>query len=334
MDDELFLTQQPFKFYIKKLEKKEESDFTKHKGWLIFIKGFPFDEGALLCNERGGADRGPSVFRYALETSPFYPFEKIENLAIYDDGDVHSSSLTKESIPLSKAHEKLQGESKDLLLLQNSVIFVIGGSNDASCASSIALFDAFPESKIGFISIDPSFDVFSKLEEKITCKSASKYILEDERFQKNKCKMIFFGTQGSQASKNHYDFVRQKDTEVFWLEKNIRRYPTESSSHLKTQAGQLMEKIITKLANEVDFISVSIDLGVINSNSCQGLSSPSTVGGLSSHEMIEITELVGRSKIVKSLNITEFNPAVESKKTSHLIAEMFYHFCKGVSERQ
>ncbi len=31
--------------------------------------------------------------------------------------------------------------------------------------------------------------------------------------------------------------------------------------------------------------------------------------------------------------MSEFNPAVESNKTSKLLVNMFYMFCKGIAER-
>jgi formiminoglutamase len=334
MDDELSLTQQPFKFYIHKLDEEAQKQLKEHKEKLIFLKGFPFDEGALLCNERPGSDRGPSVCRYAIETSPFYPFQKIDKVKIFDSGDVHSSSLLELSIPLDQAHQILQDEVKELLAYENSSVCIVGGSNDSAQSSFGAIAGSYPNSKIGIVYIDPQFDLFPSLDNKVTSKSSAKRIMEHESFTKNNCKLIYFGSQGSQCSKTHYDLAIQNKADIYWLEKNIRREFIESSHDIKTQAGQMMKKILAQLEKEVDIIMFSIDIAAINSNQCPGVSYPSVVGGLTAHETNEIALLAGISKKTKILDISEFNPTVESKKTSHLIAEIFYHFCRGVSERE
>ena len=102
---------------------------------------------------------------------------------------------------------------------------------------------------------------------------------------------------------------------------------------LKTQAGQLMEQILEELEKEVDYIFFSFDIDSINSGYCPGVSAPSVVGGLTYDEAIELSYLAGNFKKVKLMDVSEFNPAVENKKTPLLVEDIYYHFTKGVSER-
>jgi len=121
---------------------------------------------------------------------------------------------------------------------------------------------------------------------------------------------------------------------VYWLEKHLRRHLINKKHHfLKTQAGQLMEGILEGLDKEVDYVFFSFDIDSINSAFCPGVSAPSVVGGLTYEEAIELAYLAGRCRKVKLMDMSEFNPAVENKKTPQLLQDLFYNFVKGVSER-
>ena len=49
------------------------------------------------------------------------------------------------------------------------------------------------------------------------------------------------------------------------------------------------------------------------------MSAPSVVGGLTSEEAIEIVTIAGLSKKVRLVDFSEFNPAVESVLSGHLL---------------
>jgi arginase family enzyme len=55
-----------------------------------------------------------------------------------------------------------------------------------------------------------------------------------------------------------------------------------------------------------------------------GVSAPSVVGGLTSAEAMEIAKMAGKEAKVRIVDCSEFNPAVESWLSSHLLGEMFY----------
>ena len=52
--------------------------------------------------------------------------------------------------------------------------------------------------------------------------------------------------KGATTSKSHYDYLLEKKAEVYWLEKDIRKYTLKSESNYRTQAGQVFEQIIKK----------------------------------------------------------------------------------------
>lgn len=74
-------------------------------------------------------------------------------------------------------------------------------------------------------------------------------------------------------------------------------------------------------------------MDVINSKWMPGVSAPSVIGGITCEEALEIIKRTGISKKVKLVDFSEFNPAVESIISSHMLVELFYHLCQTVAER-
>lgn len=64
-----------------------------------------------------------------------------------------------------------------------------------------------------------------------------------------------------------------------------------------------------------------------------GVSAPSVIGGLTNEEAIEIIEVTGACKKVRMVDFSEFNPAVESFLSSHLLVEMFFTLCMSFASR-
>jgi len=333
MEDELISqTTTPFHTYVHKISIGSLPTPSADKTTII-IQGFPYDEGTQINGGRAGAERGPFFFRGALEKSHNYPFHNIDKVQLFDNGDVHNS-MTEAAFTLPEAHKVLEATVNSLYKYDNAIPFVVGGSNDESYCNAKGLITAYPNARIGAINIDAHFDVRPLKDGKAHSGSPFRQLLEDEDFIKNQGKFVEFAAQGSQCSKPHYDYLKSKGCDVYWLEKNLRRFPVNKEHpYLKTQAGQLMEQVLEGLAKDCEFIFFSFDIDAINSQYCPGVSAPSVVGGLTYEEAIELAYLAGRTKQVKLMDASEFNPAVENKKTAVLVHEIFYNFTKGVSER-
>ncbi len=333
MEDELISqTTKPFHNYVHKITLDSLPTPSTDKTTII-IQGFPYDEGTVINGGRAGAERGPLFFRGALEKSHHYPFHNIDKLQLFDNGDVHNS-MTDAAFTLPEAHKVLEATVNSLYKYENAIPFVVGGSNDESYCNAKGLITAFPKARIAAINIDAHFDVRPLKDGKAHSGSPFRQLLEDEAFIVNNGKFVEFASQGSQCGKVHYDFLKSKGCDVYWLEKNVRRFAVNKNHpYLKTQAGQLMEQILEGLSKEVDYIFFSFDIDSINSQYCPGVSAPSVIGGLTYDEAIELSYLAGKTNKVKLIDVSEFVPAVESKKTAALVQEIFYNFTKGVSER-
>ena len=337
MDEELFIKSKEKTFVsflndldLNKLPKLDSDD--KYKAVLL---GFPLDEGTRIIGGRSGAERGPVVFRDCLKSTELYPFEKIDKISVYDAGNV-CNILTELELTMEKAHQRL--EERVTQILKNdakTVPFVIGGSNDQSYPNAKGLLNTLqPNQKIALINIDSHFDVRDLIDGRAHSGSPFRLVLEDETFQKSNSKLVEFANQGSQCSVDHFEYLKKNKADVYWLDKDIRRSPKDNKkTDVWTQAGTVMASILDSLSAEYDAIFFSFDVDSISSAYCPGVSSPSVVGGLTDEEAAELVYLAGKCSKVRLVDMSEFNPAVEKKRTGVLLVHLFYHFCRGLADR-
>ena len=71
-------------------------------------------------------------------------------------------------------------------------------------------------------------------------------------------------------------------------------------------------------------IFATFDLDSINSKYMPGVVVPSVLGGISAEEILEIAQIIGQCKKVRLVDLSEFNPLVESVVSSRLMSYMFY----------
>ena len=79
---------------------------------------------------------------------------------------------------------------------------------------------------------------------------------------------------------------------------------------------------------------VDVDVDVIDSQFCPGVSAPSVIGGITEEEALELCFIAGKCNKVGMMDMSEFNPAVEASRTSQLLVNMLFEFSKGLSERE
>lgn len=81
-------------------------------------------------------------------------------------------------------------------------------------------------------------------------------------------------------------------------------------------------------------IHLSISLEALKRSHCPGVSrkGDETVG-LTSEEILEIMHLAGKCSQIKSIDITDFNPANEDYRTGLLACNLIYYFAMGYSKQ-
>lgn len=298
------------------------------EGRSLAILGFPCDEGVGRNGGVVGAKGGPAAFRAAVRSigplrNPELPLADLNRVEILDVGDV--GVVGKENLELEDCHRVLGQRVKDLV---NSgfVPFVVGGGNDQSYPNACGLLDAV-NSKISVVNIDAHLDVRPRKLGKVHSGSPFRELIQDERFRAGS-KFRVFAAQGSQCSQKHVDWLMEQthvDCGIIWLLTDIRAKNQD--------AAEKFEELLGLLADGGNDIFVSFDLDSISGADCPGVSCPA-VYGLSALEALKICYLAGKHPKVRLFDCSEFNPEVEHKRTARLLANMFYFFALGFSERE
>eukprot|EP00753_Platysulcus_tardus_P009819 PLAT2327.2.p1 GENE.PLAT2327.2~~PLAT2327.2.p1 ORF type:complete len:201 (-),score=86.62 PLAT2327.2:77-679(-) len=196
-----------------------------------------------------------------------------------------------------------------------AVPIIIGGSNDQSYPNYCGLRAALEEGRrIDVINVDAHLDVRPLVDGAVHSGSPFRLLLEDAAFTG---KLVEFAIQGSQASVEHVEYVRAAGGDVIGYASLAKR----------GGAGEALSAVLSELS---DTVFLSFDIDSIRSADCPGVSCPATIG-LTADDALDMCFRAGASGKVAMLDISEFNPEVESYRTARLIAQMVYHFLMGFS---
>jgi formiminoglutamase len=295
------------------------------------LLGFPFDEGTVRNAGRAGAATGPQVIRDRLLTfgSAINDEHGIDltsgatQIVLEDGGDAEGATL-------EDAHEHMQ-ELVEKAIAEGALPICIGGSNDQSYSNAFGWIQGCSRfkrdvAKTGMIiNIDAHFDVRPPLDAtdsngrgRIHSGSPFRMIFEQPLpgFQG---KLVEFGAQGAQCSAVHADFVRAHGGEIRYL------------SQLKPNPSESFEQLMKQEAGRPTFLSFDIDS--IQGSDCPGVSCPGVVG-LSAQDALDIMYSAGQKPEIEIVDLSEFNPLVESDRTARLVAHMIYYFILGAAKRR
>ncbi|CCQ90821.1 putative Arginase [Nitrospina gracilis 3/211] len=284
----------------------------------VVLLGFPYDEGVARNGGRTGARSGPEKMRAWLRRfgTVFNPELGIDlsPLRITDAGDIDPG------LPLEQAHAALTAKVKGILQAGGTP-FVAGGGNDQSWPNAQALLDTHESCRVGAINVDAHLDVRPLIEGKAHSGSPFRLLLEDARFSGEL--FVEFATQGSQAAKEHVEYVRHRDGHIHWL----------SEIYMNEDALGWFSSALGRVAWDCDAVFVSFDLDSVRMADAPGVSAPSVMG-LRGSEALEIARIAGQNPKVQLFDLSEYNPEIEEERTGRLAASMFYYFCLGVASRK
>jgi len=293
-------------------------------GIQVALLGFPHDEGVRRNGGRVGAAKGPDAMRSLIGRTGTLSNREYDidllSLQIADAGDIDKD------LPLEAAHDQLRTRVADLVA-RGIIPFVIGGGNDQSFPNAKGLLHGLidigkaPEG-VTVINIDAHLDV-RPLTASNQAHSGSPFrqLCEDEIFKSVGGNLIEFAAQGHQCSKEHWDYVlSQPGGRVISL------------SQLKSTKDSIPTQFAQLLQDSSDTIFVSFDIDSISGADCPGVSAPAVVG-LTADEALQICFEAGKNPKVKLVDVSEFNPDIESYRTGKLVCLMFYFFLMGFVRR-
>lgn len=290
---------------------------TRQDGDVVLL-GFPYDTGVEINLGRPGARHGPEKFRswirrYGTADNPELNID-LSGITLADAGDIPTG------LPLEESHTALTRQTTSILQ-QGGIPFVIGGGNDQSYANARALLDSKPDIPVGVINVDAHLDVRPLKDGQAHSGSPFRLLLEDSRFSGSQ--FIEFAAQGSQVSREHARYVKDKGGHIIWYSEVSRG----------DAAAQAFRSALGRLAWKCASLFVSFDLDSIRASDAPGVSCPGIMG-LRAKEAFEMAFTAGAHPKVDLFDLSEYNPLIEEERTGRLAVGIFYHFCLGVASRK
>jgi formiminoglutamase len=284
----------------------------------VVLLGFPSDAGVAINGGRVGARHGPEKFRswmrrYGIADNPEVNID-LSGIRIADAGDIPAG------LPLKASHTALT-EKTGSIIQNGGIPFIVGGGNDQSYPNACGLLDAKPDIPVGVINIDAHLDVRPLNDGRAHSGSPFRLLLEDPRFSGSH--FIEFAAQGSQVSREHARYVKEKKAQIIWF---------SEVSRIDAATGAF-RGALGRLAWECDFLFVSFDLDSIRASEAPGVSCPGIMG-LRAKEAFEMAFAAGAHPKVGLFDLSEYNPLIEEELTGRLAVGIFYHFCLGVASRK
>lgn len=301
------------KLSVNNINKEEDEENNQTK---VALLGFPCDIGVQRNGGDIGARNAPNLLRKnilarSLGKNPEFNVD-LGKISLVDRGNVNVSDSLEES------HALLVSEVAKLCR-ENDVTIVIGGGHDQSYPVAKGLMNSLQSGRIGVVNVDAHLDV-RPMHDGVYAHSGSPFrqLLEDLDFKGNGS-FWEFGVQGSQCSKDHTNYVQSNGGKVKWLSEL-------GENEIKTE----FKSVLNKFEEKETFVSICIDVMV--GSDCPGVNLPG-LNGFSAEEAFDVCFIAGQHPHTKLLDISEFNPSVESQQTTQLITDMIYYFLMGVSAR-
>jgi formiminoglutamase len=284
----------------------------------VVLLGFPCDTGVEINGGRPGACHGPEKFRswirrYGTADNPEMDID-LSAITLTDAGNISAN------LPLDQSHTALTQQTASIIQ-KGGIPFVVGGGNDQSYPNARALLDSKPDTSVGVINIDAHLDVRPLKDGQAHSGSPFRLLLEDPRFAGEH--FIEFAAQGSQVSREHARYVKEKEAQIIWYSEVSRG----------DSAAQAFCNALGRLAQECDSLFISFDLDSIRASDAPGVSCPGIMG-LRAKEAFEIAFTAGAHPKVDLFDLSEYNPLIEEERTGLLAVGIFYNFCLGIASRK
>ena len=266
-----------------------------------------------------GAKGGPEALRRMIQKigpliNPEFSID-IRCIDFRDAGDIAVGQT------LEDTHVNITKKVKDVLQ-KGYLPIIVGGGNDQSFPNARALIEKFDTGRIGVVNIDAHLDARPLIEGKAHSGSPFRQLLEDKKFASDGGMFHEFAVQGNQCSHDHVKYVKSKGGQLTWLS-YLRKRNADADTEFKM--------VLSSFSNSPTFVSFDIDS--ISSADCPGVSCPAAIG-LTAQEALDICFVSGQNLDTKMVDISEFNPIAEEKRTSRLVATMIYYFLLGVASRK
>ncbi len=278
------------------------------EGARAVLIGFPSDEGVRRNGGRSGAADGPAAIRralYKLTPDAEHPGAFTDLLdRTADLGDIPVTGFVE-------TDQQALGEVVAPLLADGIVPVILGGGHETSFGHFLGYAGA--EQDVEILNWDAHADVRPLKDGLAHSGSPFRQALEHPS---GRCtRYMVAGLQPHSTARAHLDVIDEWGGEVVW-----RRSLTEV--RIRSIAIGLTEPTLA-----------TFDLDAVEAASAPGVSAPN-IGGLPADLWLYAAYEMGRSPLVRSMDVVELNPAFDvDGRTARLAALTVWHFLKGLAAR-
>lgn len=264
----------------------------------VCLLGFCSDVGVKRNLGRIGAVNGPDAIRKTMVNLAVHFDEAYQLL---DGGNVVVSGDQLEN------GQKELGMYVQKLLTADIFPVLLGGGHEISYGHVKGVMDHFDGKKIGVINFDPHFDLRDYPQGAHSGSWANQLFEEySDRFH-----YLPIGINPAVNIAPMFELMRAK--EQSWI--SMDELLGESQEELISQINYFLD--------QVDLISITLDLDVFSAGIAPGVSAANPYGALPHHIKPLFKELLKSDKLV-SFDVAEMNPEFDDGRTAKLAASFVY----------
>ncbi|HTT95582.1 MAG TPA: agmatinase family protein [Solirubrobacterales bacterium] len=268
--------------------------------------GVPF-EGGNAAIERPGSANGPRALRIA--SNMCFPWSFEWDIDLFDAYDLVDCGDSPVAVGNAEATHALVEERIHAILAAGTIPIAIGGDHSLCIPGARALSRHLgPERKMGYIQIDAHLDAGPELGGQAST-NCSGLVRASELPNLAVENMAVIGVRGT------------INVPAWWEEVRERGIPVHPMSQLRREGViETVRTVLDRVWDGVDGVYVTLDTDSIDSAAAPGTTGPEP-GGFTSHEIIEISQMIGERGLTAVDNV-ELAPVYDpSGITARLIWE-------------
>jgi agmatinase len=260
------------------------------------VFGVPFDATSTYLT---GARFAPNAIRQASQNIETYSFRSgidIEELAVYDAGDLPSSSNAKTTF------EAIQHVIEDILA-QGKMPVALGGEHTITLAIAQGL--GVKASKTAVVSIDAHLDLRTEYLDSTLSHTTFMQLINK---QVKPAKIFEVGTRA--AGKEELDYAKSAGVEFF-----------TSQQIIKNGSEQIAEQLKEKLRS-FDYVYLSLDLDVLDPAFLPGVQNPEPEG-LNITQLFDVILSLCTKRVI-GLDVVELVPTYDQGVSAIVAAKILF----------
>lgn len=286
---------------------------TAHKESAVIL-GTPDDTGVIKNLGRPGAKEGPnSIRKYLYKMAQPMDLNWESRLVLCDAGNTPIFDSILET------HQAAQALATGVAS-EGHTLITLGGGHDVAAPHFLGFVEGRrkinPREKVGLINVDPHLDVRELENGAPHSGTPFRQILDSGAISGDG--FVEFGTRSNRNSRNHFEYVKNRNVSVMTWEQ-LRERPEPISHAFKNQ--------LDRLGRNHHSLGITIDLD--SCSEAEGMSAAPVIG-FSATELYALASLAGSQLKVRFFEIAEVAPPLDpTHRSSRIAAELVYAFLRS-----